>query len=58
VKNGKGNSFYSVNDPVKYIGHYYGKIYIAGDGDGTNPWDITVLWTDEASFIVSPPRSP
>ncbi len=34
-KNGKGNSFHSVNYPAKYIRHYYGKVYIAGDGDGT-----------------------
>jgi non-reducing end alpha-L-arabinofuranosidase len=57
-KDGKGNSFYAINDPTKYIRHYYGKVYIASDGDGTNPWDTTVLWTDDASFIVSPPWSP
>jgi hypothetical protein len=57
-KDGKGNSFHSVNYPTKYIRHYYGKVYIASDGDGTNPWDTTVLWTDDVSFIVSPPWSP
>ena len=55
-KNGKGNSFYSVNDPLKYIRHYNGKVYIAGGG--AKPWDTTVLWTDDTSFIVSPPWSP
>jgi hypothetical protein len=57
-KDGKGNSFHSANYPTKYIRHYYGKVYIAGDGDGTNPWDTTVLWTDDTNFIVSPPWSP
>ena len=57
-KDGKGNSFRSVNDPTKYIRYYYGKLYIASDGDSTNPWDTTALWTDDVSFIVSPPWSP
>src|SRR5580700_9208689 len=57
-KNGKGNSFHSVNYATKYIRHYFGKLYIASDGDGTNPWDTTSLWTDDVSFIVSPPWSP
>jgi hypothetical protein len=52
-KNGKGNSFHAVNYPTKYIRHYYGKIYIAGDGAGTNPWDTTALWTDDTSFIAA-----
>ena len=56
-KDGKGTSFRSVNYPTKYIRHYDGKVYIAGDGDGTNPWDNTALWTDDVSFIVSPPWS-
>jgi non-reducing end alpha-L-arabinofuranosidase len=57
-KNGKGNSFYALNHSTKYIRHYYGKLYIAGDGDGTNPWDSTAHWADDTSFIVSPPWSP
>lgn len=57
-KNGKGSSFHSFNYPTKYIRHYYGKIYIASDGDGTNPWDTTVHWTDDVSFIVGPPWAP
>jgi len=57
-KNGKGNSFRSVNYPTKYIRHYEGRIYIAGDGDGTNPWDTTTFWADDTTFIVSPPWSP
>jgi non-reducing end alpha-L-arabinofuranosidase len=56
-KNGKGNSFHSSNYPGKYLRHYYGRVYIASDGDGTNPWDTTSLWTDDVSFIVSPPWS-
>jgi hypothetical protein len=57
-KDGKGNSFHSVNYPTKYIRHNYGKVYIASDGDGANPWDATLLWTYDTSFIVSPPWSP
>jgi non-reducing end alpha-L-arabinofuranosidase len=57
-KNGKGNSFRSVNFQTRYIRHYAGKLYIAGDGDDTNPWDSAALWTDDTSFIVSPPWSP
>jgi hypothetical protein len=56
-KDGKGNSFHSVNDPTKYIRHYDGKVYIASDGGGINPWDSTALWTDDTSFIVAPPWS-
>ena len=47
-----------MNYPTKYIRHYDGKFYIAGDGDGTNLWDNKALWTDDTSFIVSPPWSP
>jgi hypothetical protein len=57
-KDGKANSFHSVNYPTKYIRHYYGRVYIASDGNGANPWDTTALWTDDVSFIVSPPWSP
>ena len=57
-KNGKGNSFHSVNYPTKYIRHYYGKLYVASDGGGANAGDATALWTDDTSFIVSPPWSP
>ena len=47
-----------MNDPAKYIRHYYGKVYIAGDGDDKNPWDAKALWSDDASFVVGPPWSP
>jgi hypothetical protein len=57
-KDGKGYAFHSVNYPTKYIRHYYGKVYIASDGNGTNPWDTNALWSDDTSFIVSPPWSP
>ena len=56
-KNGKGNSFHSVNYPTRYIRHFYGKVYIASDSGGANLWDATALWTDDVSFIVSPPWS-
>jgi non-reducing end alpha-L-arabinofuranosidase len=57
-KGGKGDSFHSVNYPAKYIRHYYGKVYISSDGGGTNPWDTAALWSDDVSFVVSPPWSP
>jgi hypothetical protein len=57
-KNGKGNSFHSVNYPTKYVRHYYGKVYIASDGGGKNPRDTAALWTDDVSFIVSSPWLP
>ncbi len=57
-KKRQGNSFHAMNDPAKYIRHYYGKVYIAGDGDDKNPWDAKALWSDDASFVVGPPWSP
>ncbi|MBV8698151.1 MAG: AbfB domain-containing protein, partial [Bradyrhizobium sp.] len=57
-KDGKGPSFRSLNYPTKHIRHYYGKLYIASDGGGTNPWDTRELWTDDTSFMVSPPWLP
>jgi hypothetical protein len=57
-KNGKGMSFRSASDPTKYIRHYNGKVYAASDGDSANPWDNTGHWTDDISFIVSPPWAP
>ena len=57
-KDGKGNSFYALKYPMKYIRHYDGRVYIASDGNGTNPWDTTALWSDDTSFIVSPPWLP
>ena len=57
-KDGKGNSFHSLNYPTKYIRHYTGKVYVAGDGDSANPWDTKALWADDTGFIVGPPWSP
>ncbi|WP_199754350.1 alpha-L-arabinofuranosidase B [Dyella dinghuensis] len=57
-KNGRGSSFNLVNDPKKYIRHYYGKVYAANDGGGKNSWDTTAHWIDDVSFIVGPPWAP
>jgi hypothetical protein len=57
-KNGKGNSFHAANYPAKYLRHYEGKVYIAGNGDGPNPQDTAALWTEDTSFVVSPPWWP
>ena len=57
-KNGKGSSFRSATYPTRYIRHYNGRVYVASDGGGQTPWDNGVHWTDDASFIVSPPWSP
>ncbi len=57
-KNGKGNSFSSLKYPMKNLRHYNGKLVIASDGGGTNPWDTPVHWADDVSFIVGPPWAP
>jgi hypothetical protein len=57
-KDGKGNTFYALKYPMKYIRHYNGSVYIASDGNSTNPWDTTALWSDDTSFIVSAPWLP
>jgi hypothetical protein len=57
-KSGKGNSFSSKYFPEKYIRHFYGKLYIASEGGGSNPWDTRNLWKDDTSFVVSPPWLP
>jgi len=57
-KNAKGNSFRSANFPGRYLRHYFGRVYLAGNGDGTNPWDTAVLWSDDVSFLVRSPWSP
>ncbi len=56
-EDGKGKSFQSYNYPTKYIRHYDYGGYVAGDG-GTNPWDTTVSWTYDTSFLVDAPASP
>jgi hypothetical protein len=57
-KGGKGSSFRSLISPTKYIRHYVGKIYIASDGSDTNSIDSRAHWTDDITFIVSPPWAP
>jgi hypothetical protein len=57
-KNEKGTSFYSANYPTRYMRHDHGKVYVASDGSGTNPWDTTVHWADDVSFTVGPPWLP
>jgi hypothetical protein len=57
-QSGKGNSFSSQQFPTKYLRHYNGKLYIAGNGDDIHPWDSKAHWTDDVSFVVSPPWSP
>src|ERR1017187_3686784 len=53
-KNGQGNSFASSNYPTKFIRHYNNNVYIASNG-GTNAWDSPTSWTDDVSWVVSPP---
>jgi hypothetical protein len=57
-KNGKGTSFQALNEPATCIRHYFGKVYLAKDRDGSNPWDTAQLWTDDVSFLISAPWSP
>ena len=54
---GVGNSFYSVEFPTDFIRHYNYLAYIASDG-GSFPFDNTVSWTDDTSFLVSRPWLP
>lgn len=46
-----GNSFKSIEFPNDYIRHYNYLGYIASDG-GPNPWDSTVSWSDDTSWLV------
>lgn len=57
-RSGNGNSFAALGYPTKYIRHYYGKVYIAGDGDSGKAWDAKALWSDDASFVIGLPWSP
>jgi len=57
-RNRTGSSFYSEHYPTKYIRHYYGKVYIASDGNSPHPWDTKAHWTDNTSFVVAPPWLP
>ena len=54
---GQGKSFQSVNFPTKFIRFYDYNVYVAGDG-GSNPWDTTIGFPDDSSWIVTGPLAP
>jgi non-reducing end alpha-L-arabinofuranosidase len=52
-------SFASLNVPDHFIRHWNGTLYIAKDGGPhSNPWDTTLLWPDDVSWVVSLPWTP
>ncbi len=56
---GQGTSFQSVNFPGRYIRHFNFTVYLASDGPpGTNPWDTSVSWADDTSWLVATPWAP
>jgi hypothetical protein len=57
--NGLGTSFQSVNFTGRFLRAFQGGMYLAGDGISTgNPWDTSVGWTDDTSWLVQPGLAP
>jgi hypothetical protein len=54
---GQGVSFQSVNFTTRYMRTFDGVVYLANNG-GTNPWDTTVSWAEDTSWIVAAPWAP
>ena len=53
--NGQGMSFQSVNFAGRFLRMFQNGMYLAGDGINTgNPWDTSVGWTDDTSWLVQP----
>ncbi len=55
--NGQGVSFQSVNFTTRYIRAFNNVVYLANNG-GTNPWDTTVSFADDTSWVIAPPWAP
>ena len=57
--NGQGTSFQSDNFTGRFLRTFQGGMYLAGDGINTgNPWDTSVGWTDDTSWLVQPALAP
>ena len=57
--NGQGMSFQSVNFAGRFLRVFQGGMFLAGDGINTgNPWDTSVGWTDDTSWLVQPGLAP
>ncbi|MFC9281440.1 alpha-L-arabinofuranosidase B [Streptomyces collinus] len=56
-KSGTGTSFASYNYPTRYLRHYDLGVYAASDG-GANAFDSAASWSDDVSWVVSPPWAP
>jgi hypothetical protein len=54
---GQGVSFQSVNFNTRYIRTFEHTVYLASNG-GTNPWDTTVSWADDTSWLIAAPWAP
>jgi hypothetical protein len=54
---GQGVSFQSVNFTTRYIRTFEHTVYLANNG-GTNPWDTTVSWADDTSWLIAAPWAP
>jgi non-reducing end alpha-L-arabinofuranosidase len=53
--NGQGMSFQSDNFAGRFLRMFQGGMYLAGNGIATgNPWDTSVGWTDDTSWLVQP----
>jgi hypothetical protein len=55
---GQGKSFASFDYPTHYIRHYQAAGYIATNGGTAQPWDTTVSWTYDTSFLLAVPAAP
>ncbi|MEW9552795.1 alpha-L-arabinofuranosidase B [Nonomuraea sp. NPDC050783] len=53
-RNGQGTSLASANYPARYLRHYNNTLYIASNG-GSNAFDSATSWSDDVSWIVTPP---
>ena len=57
--NGTGTSFQSDNFAGRFLRVFQGGMYLAGDGLANgNPWDTSVGWTDDTSWLVQPGLAP
>ncbi|MFD9092009.1 alpha-L-arabinofuranosidase B [Streptomyces collinus] len=56
-RSGTGTSFASYNYPTRYLRHYDLGVYAASDG-GAHAFDSATSWSDDVSWVVSPPWAP
>ena len=54
---GQGASFQSVNFPDRYIRAFGNSVDLASNGGG-NPWDTTVSWVSDSTWVAAQPWAP